>query len=106
MLPESHDRYIDIPKPVLEANSRWRCSPLVRARALEKELDTPARIYYKYEGASPSGSHKPDTALAQAFYNKEAGIKKIATETGAGQWGTALAYAGARFGIEINVFMV
>ena len=78
----------------------------VRARALEKELDTPARIYYKYEGASPSGSHKPNTALAQAFYNKEAGIKKIATETGAGQWGTALAYAGARFGIEIKVFMV
>ena len=76
----SQERYIDIPGPVLEAYSRWRCTPLVRARALEKALDTPARIYYKYEGASPSGSHKPNTALAQAFYNKEAGVKKIATE--------------------------
>ena len=102
----SQERYIDIPNPVLDAYSRWRCTPLVRARALEKALDTPARIYYKYEGASPSGSHKPNTALAQAFYNKEAGVKKIATETGAGQWGTALSYAGARFGIEIQVFMV
>ena len=89
----SQERHIDIPKPVQEAYSRWRCTPLVRARALEKALDTPARIYYKYEGASPSGSHKPNTALAQAFFNKEAGVKKIATETGAGQWGTALSYA-------------
>ena len=96
----TQERYIDIPGPVLEAYSRWRSTPLVRARALEKALDTPARIYYKYEGASPSGSHKPNTALAQAFYNKEAGVKKIATETGAGQWGTALSYAGAVFGIE------
>ena len=102
----TQERYIDIPGPVLEAYSRWRSTPLVRARALEKALDTPARIYYKYEGASPSGSHKPNTALAQAFYNKEAGVKKIATETGAGQWGTALSYAGAVFGIEIKVFMV
>ena len=102
----SQERHIDIPKPVQEAYSRWRCTPLVRARALEKALDTPARIYYKYEGASPSGSHKPNTALAQAFFNKEAGVKKIATETGAGQWGTALSYAGAVFGIEIQVFMV
>ena len=72
----TQERYIDIPGPVLEAYSRWRSTPLVRARALEKALDTPARIYYKYEGASPSGSHKPNTALAQAFYNKEAGVKK------------------------------
>ena len=73
----SQERHIDIPKPVQEAYSRWRCTPLVRARALEKALDTPARIYYKYEGASPSGSHKPNTALAQAFFNKEAGVKKL-----------------------------
>jgi tryptophan synthase beta chain len=102
----SQERYIDIPKPVLNAYMRWRSTPLVRARALEKALDTPARIYYKYEGASPSGSHKPNTAIAQAFYNKEAGVKKIATETGAGQWGTALSYAGSVFGLEIQVFMV
>ena len=102
----SQERYIDIPKPVLNAYMRWRSTPLVRARALEKALDTPARIYYKYEGASPSGSHKPNTAIAQAFYNKEAGVKKIATETGAGQWGTALSYAGSVFGLEIQIFMV
>ena len=81
-------------------------TPLYRARRLEKALNTPARIYYKYEGVSPAGSHKPNTAVAQAFYNKEAGVKKIATETGAGQWGSALAFAGALFGIEIQVFMV
>ena len=102
----TQERYIDIPGPVLEAYSRWRSTPLVRARALEKALDTPARIYYKYEGASPSGSHKPNTALAQAFYNKEAGVKKIATETGAGQWGTSLAFACKLFGIELDVYMV
>jgi tryptophan synthase beta chain len=80
--------------------------PLYRARRLEKALGTPARIYYKYEGVSPAGSHKPNTAVAQAFYNREAGIKRIATETGAGQWGSSLAFAGALFGIEVQVFMV
>jgi tryptophan synthase beta chain len=85
---------------------QWRPSPLYRARRLEKALGTPARIYYKYEGVSPVGSHKPNTAVAQAFYNKQEGVKKISTETGAGQWGSALAMAGAFFGIEIEIFMV
>ena len=102
----SQERYIEIPKPVRDIYRQWRPSPLYRARRLEKDLDTPARIYYKYEGVSPSGSHKPNTAVAQAFYNKEAGVRKIATETGAGQWGSSLAFAGALFGIEIKVFMV
>ncbi len=102
----STDREIDIPEPVREIYRQWRPSPLFRARRLEKALQTPAKIYYKYEGVSPAGSHKPNTAVAQAFYNKEAGIKKITTETGAGQWGSALAFAGALFGIEIKVFMV
>ena len=102
----STDREIDIPEPVREIYKQWRPSPLYRARRLEKVLQTPAKIYYKYEGVSPAGSHKPNTAVAQAFYNKEAGIKKITTETGAGQWGSALAFAGALFGIEIKVFMV
>jgi tryptophan synthase beta chain len=102
----SADRYIEIPEPVRDVYRQWRPSPLYRARRLEKALDTPARIYYKYEGASPVGSHKPNTAVAQAFYNKEEGVKKIATETGAGQWGSSLAMAGAFFGIEIEVFMV
>ena len=100
------DREIPIPEPVRDVYKQWRPTPLYRARRLEKALNTPARIYYKYEGVSPAGSHKPNTAVAQAFYNKEAGIKKIATETGAGQWGSALAFAGALFGIEIQVFMV
>ena len=100
------EREIGIPEPVREIYRQWRPTPLFRARRLEKALQTPARIYYKYEGVSPAGSHKPNTAVAQAFYNKEAGIKKIATETGAGQWGSALAFAGALFGIEIVVFMV
>jgi tryptophan synthase beta chain len=100
------DRDIEIPEPVRDVYRQWRPSPLFRARRLEQALDTPARIYYKYEGVSPAGSHKPNTAVAQAFYNKEAGIKKIATETGAGQWGSALAFAGALFDIEIQVFMV
>ncbi|PIE83310.1 MAG: TrpB-like pyridoxal phosphate-dependent enzyme [Candidatus Contendobacter odensis] len=100
------EREIDIPKPVQEIYRQWRPSPLYRARQLERALDTPARIYYKYEGVSPAGSHKPNTAIAQAFYNKEAGIRRIATETGAGQWGSSLAFAGALFGIEIEVFMV
>jgi tryptophan synthase beta chain len=102
----STDREIDIPEPVREIYKLWRPSPLFRARRLEKALQTPAKIYYKYEGVSPAGSHKPNTAVPQAFYNKEAGVKKISTETGAGQWGSSLSFAGALFGIEIKVFMV
>jgi len=102
----STDREIDIPEPVREIYKQWRPSPLYRARRLEKALQTPAKIYYKYEGVSPAGSHKPNTAVPQAFYNKEAGVKKIATETGAGQWGSSLSFAGALFGIEVKVFMV
>ncbi len=100
------DRYVDIPGEVLDVYKTWRPSPLYRARRLEKALGTPARIYYKYEGVSPAGSHKPNTAVPQAFYNKKAGIKKITTETGAGQWGTALSYACALFGIECEVWQV
>jgi len=102
----SGEREIDIPEPVRDIYRQWRPSPLHRARRLEKVLQTPARIYYKYEGVSPVGSHKPNTAVAQAFYNREAGVRKITTETGAGQWGSALSFAGALFGIEIKVFMV
>ena len=102
----SAEREIEIPEPVREVYKLWRPSPLYRARRLEKALQTPAKIYYKYEGVSPAGSHKPNTAVAQAFYNKEAVIKKITTETGAGQWGSSLAFAGALFGIEIKVWMV
>jgi tryptophan synthase beta chain len=100
------EREIEIPEPVREIYRQWRPSPLYRARRLEKALGTPARIYYKYEGVSPAGSHKPNTAVAQAFYNKEAGVRRIATETGAGQWGSSLAFAGALFGIDVQVFMV
>ena len=102
----SAEREIDIPAPVRDIYKQWRPSPLFRARRLEKALDTPAKIYYKYEGVSPAGSHKPNTAVAQAFYNHEAGVRKISTETGAGQWGSSLAFAGALFGIEVQVFMV
>ena len=102
----STEREIEIPEPVRDIYRQWRPSPLYRARRLEKALETPAKIYYKYEGVSPAGSHKPNTAVAQAFYNKEAGIKRIATETGAGQWGSSLAFAGALFGLEVQVFMV
>ncbi len=102
----STDREVEIPEPVRDIYKQWRPTPLYRARRLEKDLDTPARIYYKYEGVSPTGSHKPNTAVAQAFFNKDAGISKIATETGAGQWGSALAFAGALFGIDVDVFMV
>src|SRR6266567_538399 len=102
----STERYIEIPEPIRQVYMQWRPSPLFRARRLEKALDTPARIYYKYEGVSPVGSHKPNTAVPQAFYNKEAGVNKLSTETGAGQWGSALAMAGAFFGIEVEVFMV
>src|SRR5215813_11932495 len=102
----AQDREVEIPDPVREVYKQWRPSPLFRARRLEKALDTPARIYYKFEGVSPVGSHKPNTAVPQVFYNKEAGVKKISTETGAGQWGSSLAMAGAFFGVEIEVFMV
>ena len=97
---------IDIPGEVLDIYKLWRPTPLYRARRLEKALDTPARIYYKYEGVSPAGSHKPNTAVAQAYYNKQAGIKRLATETGAGQWGSALALASRMFGLECTVYMV
>jgi tryptophan synthase beta chain len=102
----STEREIEIPDPVREAYALYRPSPLYRAHRLEKALGTPAHIYYKYEGVSPAGSHKPNTALAQAFFNKEAGVKRLATETGAGQWGSALAFAGAMFGLEVKVYMV
>jgi tryptophan synthase beta chain len=102
----SAEREIEIPDPVREAYALYRPSPLHRARRLEKVLDTPAHIYYKYEGTSPAGSHKPNTALAQAFFNKQEGVKRLATETGAGQWGSALAFAGAVFGLEVKVYMV
>ena len=102
----SAERYIEIPEPVRRVYAQWRPSPLYRARRLEKALDTPARIYYKYEGVSPVGSHKPNTAVPQAFYNKEEGVKKLSTETGAGQWGSALAMAGAFFDIDVEIFMV
>ncbi|HWQ52844.1 MAG TPA: TrpB-like pyridoxal phosphate-dependent enzyme, partial [Bryobacteraceae bacterium] len=97
---------IDIPGEVLDIYKLWRPTPLCRARRLEKALDTPAHIYYKYEGTSPAGSHKPNTSVAQAFYNKQAGIKRLATETGAGQWGSALALSCQMFGMECTVYMV
>ena len=102
----SADPEIEIPEPVREAYKLWRPTPLFRARRLERELDTPARIYYKYEGVSPAGSHKPNSAVAQAYANKEAGINRLATETGAGQWGSALALASSLFGLECVVYMV
>ncbi|MFL5754814.1 MAG: TrpB-like pyridoxal phosphate-dependent enzyme, partial [Chloroflexota bacterium] len=102
----SADREIEIPEPVRHAYALYRPSPLYRARRLEAALQTPAHIYYKYEGVSPAGSHKPNTAIAQAFFNKEQGVKRLATETGAGQWGSALAFAGAIFGLEVKVYMV
>ena len=102
----SAERYIDIPAPVRDVFRMWRPSPLVRARRLEQALGTPAKIYFKYEGVSPAGSHKPNTAVPQAWYNKEAGIKRLSTETGAGQWGSSLAFAGALFGIDVTVFQV
>lgn len=100
------ERWIDIPDEVREIYKEWRVTPLIRAFGLEKLLDTPAKIYYKYEGVSPAGSHKLNTALAQAYYNKMEGVKKITTETGAGQWGSALAYACQKFGIDLEIFMV
>ena len=102
----STEREIEIPEPVRDVYRQWRPTPLYRARRLEQALDTPARIYYKYEGVSPAGSHKPNTAIPQAFYNKQEGIKRVVTETGAGQWGSALSIAGAFFGLEVEVYMV
>jgi tryptophan synthase beta chain len=102
----STERYIDIPEEVREIYKLYRPTPLVRARRLEKMLDTPAHIYFKNESVSPVGSHKPNTAIPQAFYNKAAGTKAITTETGAGQWGTALAMACNFFGMDLEVYMV
>jgi len=102
----SQERYIEIPEPVLDVYKLYRPSPLMRARRLEEALDTPAQIYFKYEGVSPVGSHKLNTSIAQAYYNKLAGTQRIATETGAGQWGTALAFACNIFGMECKVYMV
>ncbi|HEX9020725.1 MAG TPA: pyridoxal-phosphate dependent enzyme, partial [Nitrospirota bacterium] len=102
----SQERWIDIPEEVLDIYSLWRPSPLFRAHRLEKALGTPARIYYKYEGVSPAGSHKPNTSIPQAYYNKKAGIRRIATETGAGQWGSSMALAGRLFGLDVTVYMV
>ena len=98
--------YVDIPEDVYEKYKLWRPTPLIRARRLEKALDTPAHIYFKYEGVSPSGSHKPNTAVPQAYYNKQAGTKRITTETGAGQWGSALSFACKLYDIECKVYMV
>jgi len=100
------DRYVDIPEEVLEVYRLWRPSPLYRARRLEKALGTPARIYYKYEGVSPVGSHKPNTAVPQAYYNAAEGVTKLTTETGAGQWGSALAFACATYGLDCEVWQV
>ncbi|MEI8308219.1 MAG: TrpB-like pyridoxal phosphate-dependent enzyme [Chloroflexales bacterium] len=102
----STERTIDIPEEVQQIYRQWRPSPLHRARRLEAALDTPAKIYYKNEGVSPAGSHKPNTAVAQAYYNKREGVKRLVTETGAGQWGSSLAFAGALFGLEVKVYMV
>lgn len=102
----STERTIEIPDEVREVYKQWRVTPLYRARRLEKALGTPAKIYYKYEGVSPSGSHKPNTAVPQAYYNKMEGVKRLTTETGAGQWGSSLAFAGSLFGLEVDVYMV
>ncbi len=102
----SQEREIEIPDPVRDVYRQWRPSPLYRARKLERVLDTPAKIYYKYEGVSPTGSHKPNTAVPQAFYNQQEGVKKLTTETGAGQWGSSIAFAAQIFGLEVEVYMV
>ena len=102
----SQERWIDIPEPVRDVYRLWRPTPLYRAHRLEKALGTPARIYYKWEGVSPAGSHKPNTAVAQAYYNHQEGVRRITTETGAGQWGSALSFACQLFGIECKVYMV
>ena len=102
----STERWIPIPEPVREALTMWRPSPLYRAHRLEKMLNTPAKIYYKNEAVSPAGSHKPNSAVPQAYYNREAGIRRLTTETGAGQWGSSLALAGQMFGIDVRIYMV
>ena len=102
----SQERWIDIPDDVSRVYRLWRPSPLVRARRLEKELGTPARIYYKNESVSPPGSHKPNTAVAQAYYNKQEGVTRLCTETGAGQWGSAISFAACIFGLKCTVYMV
>lgn len=102
----SAERWIPIPEPVREVYRLWRPSPLVRAHRLEAMLGTPAKIYFKYEGVSPAGSHKPNSAVAQAYFNKQAGIARLTTETGAGQWGSSLALAGQLFGLQVRVYMV
>jgi tryptophan synthase beta chain len=102
----SHEPRIEIPDQVRDIYRLWRPTPMYRARRLERALDTPAHIYYKYEGVSPAGSHKPNTAIAQAYYNKREGTKRLTTETGAGQWGTALSLACAMFDLECTVYMV
>src|ERR1700724_3442999 len=102
----SAEPWIEIPDQVHEIYRIWRPTPVYRAERLEKALDTPARIYFKYEGVSPAGSHKPNTAGPQAYYNAQEGVKRLTTETGAGQWGSALAFAGSLFGLEVTVYMV
>ena len=102
----SQERWVEIPEPVRDVYRQWRPTPLYRAHRLERHLDTPARIYYKWEGVSPAGSHKPNTAVAQAYYNQQEGVRRLTTETGAGQWGSALAFACQAFGLECKVYMV
>src|SRR3954449_1453213 len=102
----SQQQYVEIPGEVLDVYRLWRPSPLFRAHRLEKALGAPARIYYKYEGVSPAGSHKPNTAVPQAYYNASAGVRRLTTETGAGQWGTALAFACAQFGLDCEIWQV
>ncbi len=102
----SRERWIPVPEPVRQIYRQWRPTPLYRAVRLEEALGTPARIYYKYEGVSPAGSHKPNTSVAQAYFNHLAGVRRLTTETGAGQWGSALAMAGRMFGIDVRVYMV
>ena len=100
----STEREIEIPEPVREVFRLWRPAPLFRAHRLEQALGTPAKIFYKYEGVSPAGSHKPNSAIPQAFFNKEAGVKRLSTETGAGQWGSSLAMAGQLFGLDVTIY--
>jgi tryptophan synthase beta chain len=102
----STERYVEVPAEVREIYALWRPTPLLRAVRLEKALNTPAHIYYKYEGVSPAGSHKPNSAVAQAWYNREAGVNRLVTETGAGQWGSSLALACQLFGLQCEVYMV
>src|SRR5215831_3159588 len=102
----STDPLIEIPEEVRQVYRQWRPSPLFRARRLEKALETPAHLYYKYEGVSPAGSHKPNTAIAQAYYNKKEKVTRLSTETGAGQWGSALSLACQMFGLQCKVYMV